>query len=391
MSTKNSSEDNYKIIKIVITSLVIGCLGIILYISQSKTLQEAISIFGIALMISGASLLSGGFLGFLFGIPRSLQQNEGSDESTKNINKDRERDVTYGANTNLEQISDWLTKILVGVGLTQISSMPKAFQNYAIYASAGLGNFRGTEAFALALLVYFLIGGFLLGYLWTRLSLASALRQADIAALGGEIAKVKDKLSSLEEQNAIDGKAINFIQEFLNSSSELTFNTKYNDKETQKSINEIITPTSPVIKEQIFNIAHEARKENLHKNNKSAMEKTIPVFRALILTDPEKSFHRYRAQLGYALKDKINPVLEDFIEAEARLTEAIEIRGSGRENGYLYYELNRAVCGINLDIKFSKGDKQRILSDIKEASKEPYVRQIIKKDKFINNWLAKKR
>ncbi len=32
--------------------------------------------------------------------------------------------VNYRSNTNLEQISDWLTKILVGVGLTQQTFFP---------------------------------------------------------------------------------------------------------------------------------------------------------------------------------------------------------------------------------------------------------------------------
>ena len=211
MDAKSLSTQNLRIIRIVIGSLLLGCVGMILYTWQSTTWQEATSIFGVALMISGASLLSGGLLGFLFGIPRRLQRSDDSDENVKKaedmLSNNMEREASYGANTNLEQISDWLTKILVGVGLTQISSLPEALQNYAGYASPGLGNFPGNEAFALALLIYYLIGGFLIGYLWTRLALAPALRQADIAALGGKLAEVEGKLSELEKQNAIDAIA----------------------------------------------------------------------------------------------------------------------------------------------------------------------------------------
>jgi hypothetical protein len=67
-----------------------------------------------ALALSAASAVSGLLLGFVFGVPRVLAA-------------DRPRSTGTGggiaANTNLEQISDWLTKILVGVGLTQFAAI----------------------------------------------------------------------------------------------------------------------------------------------------------------------------------------------------------------------------------------------------------------------------
>jgi len=41
----------------------------------------------------------------------------------------------YSGNTNLEQISDWLTKILVGVGLTQLREIPGQVQRLATQCS----------------------------------------------------------------------------------------------------------------------------------------------------------------------------------------------------------------------------------------------------------------
>jgi predicted secreted protein len=58
-------------------------------------------------------LLIGGLLGFLFGIPRTLQQE--ASQATEQNRKDRPQETNYAVNTNLDQISDWLTKILVGV------------------------------------------------------------------------------------------------------------------------------------------------------------------------------------------------------------------------------------------------------------------------------------
>lgn len=146
-----------------------------------------------SLSIAGAALLTGGLLGFLFGIPRTLQQEtpEGSPQNPTGK-------VSYRANTNLEDISDWLTKILVGVGLTQISSIPGTLQKYAEFTSSGLGNYPNSGVFAMGLGGYFLIGGFLFGYLITRLYLPGAFRRADINS--ERLTKIEGKVSELEER-----------------------------------------------------------------------------------------------------------------------------------------------------------------------------------------------
>ncbi len=38
----------------------------------------------------------------------------------------------YGANTNLEQVSDWLTKLLLGAGLTQLILVPSGLQRLGV-------------------------------------------------------------------------------------------------------------------------------------------------------------------------------------------------------------------------------------------------------------------
>ena len=170
----------------ILIGILIGFIGILLFASKSNNILQLFSIIGVAFMISSASILSGGLIGFLFGIPRTLQHNRGGEiDQASNIDTSQKKDVlntTYQQNTNLEQISDWLTKIMVGVGLTQISEIPKAIKDYASYSAVGLGNFPESEIFSMALLLYFLIGGFLGGYLLTRLNLLSAFAEADLVA-----------------------------------------------------------------------------------------------------------------------------------------------------------------------------------------------------------------
>jgi hypothetical protein len=152
----------------VLGVILLGLLPIWLY-SSSFAGSMAYSVFSLALLLGLASLTGGGLVGFLFGVPRRLQ--EASIAKTAN---DR-----YVGNTNLEQISDWLTKILVGVGLTQILQIPTQLQRLTTFLAPALGDQPSSQIFALGLLGYFSIAGFLIGYLATRLLLGRAFLEAD--------------------------------------------------------------------------------------------------------------------------------------------------------------------------------------------------------------------
>jgi hypothetical protein len=154
----------------VLGVILIGLLPIGLY-SSTFTGGTASSVFSLALLIGLAALLGGGLVGFLFGVPRRLQETHvGNDPANQR----------YEGNTNLEQISDWLTKILVGVGLTQILQIPTQVQRLTAFLAPALGNQSSSQIFALGLLGYFSVAGFLIGYLSTRLLLGRAFIEADL-------------------------------------------------------------------------------------------------------------------------------------------------------------------------------------------------------------------
>ena len=156
----------------------IGLTSNVVFAFQAATWNQFFAVGTVGLMYSAASLLLGCFIGFLFGIPRTFQQNP-SKPTSSDPDKAASPGFDYRPNTNLEQISDWLTKILVGVGLTQVTSISARIEAISTYMVPGLGNFSNSHAFAMILLVFFSIAGFLLGYLWTRLYLIGAFRQAD--------------------------------------------------------------------------------------------------------------------------------------------------------------------------------------------------------------------
>jgi hypothetical protein len=132
-----------------------------------------------------ACIAVGFVVGFLFGIPKVLQRDAGNMPPSSNY---RQR-----INTNLEEISDWLTKIIVGLGLVQLSKLPKYIGAIsAAFATSVQAPMERKDVFGAAV-VFFFICGFILGYLVTRLYLQGALGRADRAAIPDDAAQPKPK------------------------------------------------------------------------------------------------------------------------------------------------------------------------------------------------------
>ncbi|MEV7936072.1 hypothetical protein AB0O82_08000 [Kitasatospora sp. NPDC088264] len=142
-----------------------GLLGLLLF---SLGREQAWQAFGGGLVVAGASTVLGGALGFLFGVPR-VRSGSGEPQGS------------YAPNTNLEQVSDWLTKVLLGVGLTQLGSLGERLHQLGTALAPALGGEDAAVPFAAALVLYFVVFGFLAGWLVTRLALPQVLTDADQA------------------------------------------------------------------------------------------------------------------------------------------------------------------------------------------------------------------
>lgn len=362
--------------------ILAGIFGMLLFSTRTTTMARFMSVFGVSLLIAGAATVSGGMIGFLFGIPKTLQQE--NPDNPPATDQARAQAARYGVNTNLEQISDWLTKILVGVGLTQLSSVPEALQKYADFVTPGLGEFGGGEPYAVAVLIFYLVCGFLISYLWTRIYLAGALREADVSLLDVKLQDVTNKVSELERQAAIDAKALSIVQNQLNPGPGTP-------PIPQTDINTAVEAASRSVKAQIFYLAQDVRKKSWRDpKTKEAMERTIPLFRALVLDDKNEEFHLNHGQLGFALKDQRVP---GFEEAEKELSKAIAIRDRLKLTGWQIYEFNRAVCRIELDPHFQQDIesaaqlKELILADLRVGKSGPGLDVIMAADPTIQNWL----
>ncbi|MBR0715069.1 M48 family metallopeptidase [Bradyrhizobium liaoningense] len=146
---------------------------------------DSLRIVALSIVFACASTVCGWLLGLLFGIPRTLSRPQAAPAPTPQPGAAPGQAPAAAAptsrvNTNLEDISDWLTKTLVGVGLTQLYFVP----HYLWQAAEKINNagFRwdgSGQLLAIALFLYFALGGFWLGYVGTRTILTKLLDTID--------------------------------------------------------------------------------------------------------------------------------------------------------------------------------------------------------------------
>jgi hypothetical protein len=130
--------------------------------------------FASAVLIALATLLAGAFIGVLFGLPRL--RPAAAPGGAAPLTVEAAAVEAMRANTNLEDVSDWVTKILIGVGLTQLEAIPGQFQRLVdTLKQAAAGT---TEALVPAIVISYAVIGFLSGYLWARTRLGQAFKLA---------------------------------------------------------------------------------------------------------------------------------------------------------------------------------------------------------------------
>ncbi len=206
---------------------------------------------------------------------------------------------------------------------------------------------------------------------------AGALRAADVESLAQEIKEIR-------QQTDLDAKAFSLALRQLNPAVDVP-------NPNQEELDEAIEHSSSSVKAQLFYQAQTLRAENwADGRTKFKMERTIPIFRALISSDAEARYHRNYAQLGYALKDSRKPQWE---EAEAAITKAIEIRGPWQQNGWLYYEFNRAICRMMRDDPSQSRPsppeiRAKIVEDLQAVFSDRNFKKIVDREPVVEKWIT---
>jgi uncharacterized membrane protein len=143
----------------VSAAMVTGIVGTAIYSFAEKSW----SVFACAVLVGLAASSVGALAGFVFGIPKT--------GTTPGMS------AAYEGNTNLEQISDWLTKILVGAGLVELKGPSSVLSSFAsaFRENQALGSHGWIVAPGIA--IAYAVCGFLLAYLWARIYMIAELEE----------------------------------------------------------------------------------------------------------------------------------------------------------------------------------------------------------------------
>ena len=140
-------------------SIVGFAMGMVIIAIYAGATGNYAATFGVLAAVGAASWLSGGVLGFLFGVPRLRASAPTATAAPA---------TAFTPNTNLEQISDWLTKIIVGAALVQLRVIATDVNDLALAIGVALGTPGGAVVSGGVMVLYF-CGGFMWGYLWCSL------------------------------------------------------------------------------------------------------------------------------------------------------------------------------------------------------------------------------
>jgi len=108
------------------------------------------SYLGVGLAIALAAFLCGCLIGFLFGIPRVVSSGQL-----------RQQTDQYSPSSNLAEVSDWLTKLLLGAGLVQFTRLAAPISHLVGNIAAAL---TATTATGISSAAKVMAGSILFGY-----------------------------------------------------------------------------------------------------------------------------------------------------------------------------------------------------------------------------------
>jgi len=124
----------------------------------------------------------GAALGFLFGLPRARVSDLAGDGTTGTTEAPvpvTKASTYYLTNSNLIKVSDWLTTIVIGLGLVNLGKVGPAVRAMAHALEAPLGSAAYSGAVGVGVLIVGLLAGFLLDYLWTSIRVRELLEESE--------------------------------------------------------------------------------------------------------------------------------------------------------------------------------------------------------------------
>jgi hypothetical protein len=120
----------------------------------------------------------GASLGFLFGLPRArvadLSSPDGATASAPSGVA-----TFYLTNSNLIKVSDWLTTIVIGLGLVNLGKVVPGLRSLGAALRGPLGATAYSGVVGISVLIVGVLASFVLTYLWTSIRVRELLEEAE--------------------------------------------------------------------------------------------------------------------------------------------------------------------------------------------------------------------
>jgi hypothetical protein len=234
------SEDQYDIFPLLKFLATVGCLLILLYALRFWTSGDVLRILGVGILVAAASLTLGFLIAFIFCIPHTRSDKDcgpsaNQDASTSDPNAPPP--VSDAPSRNLVELSDWLTKIIISLGLVELKSIITGLGSFSYYVGTSLspetcqpgmacnGFTLSGQVAALAIMFFYFALGFLWGSLWTYLyfqrdlgKLVQRLQQyknntdfiwnAEADMKEGKLDEAMEEIDQAIKNNPKDGRAV---------------------------------------------------------------------------------------------------------------------------------------------------------------------------------------
>ncbi len=328
----------HQALEYLLLAFAIGIIAVMIVAVGIERWQRGIvaKSLGTGILFAGGVFAVGALFGFLFGFPAAAPGTSAPQAGGPTPSEAQRRQTVQAAsgtvalpptNTNLHEISDWLTKIIVGAGLVELTKLPAEVKKLAEFMAyyTDPDAKPAPLAVALAILAYFSACGVLFGYVWTEFESRGA--------------------SYLPDR---DADALLRVDRWLKQPP-----GRENDDD-RVAMTDAIKAASAGAQMRILVDVERYRSADTDDAN----ARSLPVFQALVEADPEEGLHRNRGQFALALmprkKEDAAAAKANWTRAFDLLNDAIRIRERSHEPNWHQYEFARAVCRIYLDQRFSQ-------------------------------------
>lgn len=182
-------------------AVVIGVATLLFSIPEDGEWYELLPRLGGLCLFGTAAMLTGALLGLIFGVPKSSRRN--SAPPALIAADGTQMTLPYNGNSNLEEISDWLTKMIVGIALINWKGIGDALISIRAELENSLDS-RLSGLLAMGLIGAYFGLGFTLGYVWSRVFLPRLLSNAERSDFD---ALSRDHRALVEIESMLDGRA----------------------------------------------------------------------------------------------------------------------------------------------------------------------------------------